>query len=225
METLYDLLASLPAGASVVTAQTTYDADATRGTAFKTGNFLRTLGVREGVGVGVASTQEAKPVFAFLGAGLLGATVHFDPVTGDGLRAYVAPTDAVDTLDLPAGGQYVAWGEKPESPRIEYFERDVWSENPAFPPVEFEGDTPLLDAGAETYTHRDLLDAAESFADAHAGPVVLDADFNHPGTVVAALAALRGGRRLYLGTEPDDAAATVVSVSGQNAVDPRYVDI
>lgn len=227
METLYDLLADLPPGASVETARTTYDADATRGTAFKTGNFLRTLGVREGVDVGVASVAEAKPVFAFLGAGLLGATVQFDPATGDELRAYVAPTADVEGLDLPAGGQRVAWGEKPGNPRIEYFERDVWSENPAFPPVSFDGDTALLDAGATTYTHRDLLDAAERFEREHPGPVVVDADFVHPGTVVAVLAALRAGTALHLGTTPaaDDADATVVSVTAENAVDPRYVDI
>lgn len=187
-----------------------YDHRRFAATARKTGNLLRHRGVREGATVAVADDAAPQAVFAFFGAALLGATVQFvePPATVDA-RAVVAPTPDVDAFDLPAGGQRVGYGSEPGDPAVAYFERDAWSENPAFPDTAVPADATLLDAADRTLSHRQVLDAAEDVA-ADLSPddeVAVRAPLADPGTVVAGVVA------------PVLADATIL-LNGGSAADP-----
>ncbi len=133
-------------------------------TAWKTGNFLRHLGVREGVTVAVVTVPSAHPILGFLGATLLGAGVRFDPPKEIDARVLLAPTEQVGEYELPPGGQYVAYGDSPADPTVSHFETDVWSENPTFPETPVSSETVALTGDTEI-THAELLGAGERVAD------------------------------------------------------------
>ncbi|MGB9987947.1 hypothetical protein [Salarchaeum japonicum] len=221
METLYDLVNDLPESAALRAPPREYNRRELRQTAFKTGNFLRHRGVHEGATVAVADDRAPESVFAFLGATLLGARVRFG-ATGDvDARAYVAPTDSLDDVSLPAGGQYVGYGDRPDDPNRAHFERDVWSENPAFPPVSFTGDAVAL-ATDDRYTHAVLLDEARRFDYDSSDVVAVRASLATPGTVVAGVVApLLAGATLLL---PDSDATGTVAVTTGDAPESRSVD-
>ena len=169
-------------------------------TAWKVGNFLRHLGVRRGAGVGVADEPRPEPVLALYGAALLGGVVRFDPRDpGDAVRALVVP--AADLGDYPASPatKRVAYGEEPAAASVAHFERDVWSENPTEPPDPVAPDDPLLWTPRSTYTHRELLVAAESVVEELSlrpdTVVAVRGRFADPAVVVAGLVApvLAGG--------------------------------
>ncbi|GGM71612.1 hypothetical protein J2752_002261 [Halarchaeum rubridurum] len=202
METVYELLADLPASATLRAPPASLPAREVRATSYKVGNYLRSRGVHRGSGVGVADVPDPKTVFAFLGSALLAAPVTFDPPGSFDGRAVVAPTDALADYDLGAGGQRVGYGAKPDDPADGHFEGGVWSENPAFPPVSFDGDVPALrDAeGGDGPSQRLLLDAAGTVAaDLDADDVVaVRAPFADDATVVAVLGAFRAGATVLL---------------------------
>lgn len=173
-------------------------------TAWKTGNFLRRLGVREGVTVGVVG-RAPEACYAFVGTALLGARTWFDPaenLLSDDVRALVAPGDRVADFDLPPGGQRVAYGEPPDDPHVAGFGESVWSENPAFPATPVSPERAALTDGERDYGHADLLDAGRSIADEWA---------LEPGDEVAVLAPLSDPRTVAAGVvAPLLAGATVV---------------
>ncbi|QDX41456.1 AMP-binding protein [Salarchaeum sp. JOR-1] len=221
METLYDLVNDLPESAALRAPPREYNRRELRQTAFKTGNFLRHCGVHEGATVAVADDRAPEAVLALLGAALLGARVRFG-ATGDlDARAYVGPTEALDDVSLPAGGQYVGYGERPGNPSRAHFERDVWSENPAFPPVSFSGDAVAL-AGDDRYTHAVLLDAARRLDYDSDDVVAVRAPLAYPGTVVAGvLAPLVAGATILL---PDSDTTGTVAVTTEDAPEQQTVD-
>ncbi|WP_266076207.1 acyl-CoA synthetase family protein [Haladaptatus caseinilyticus] len=133
-------------------------------TAWKTGNFLRHLGVREGVSVGIVTSPSAQPVLGFLGAMLLGSTVRFDPPNEFDARVLLAPTEGVGDYELPPGGQYVAYGKSPTDPNVSHFETDVWSENPTFPETPIPPETTAL-TGETDVSHEELIGAGRRIAD------------------------------------------------------------
>jgi hypothetical protein len=178
--------------------------------AWKTGNFLRHLGVREDVGVGVADDPTAEPVLTLYGAAALGGVVRFGPPAGidDGTRALVVPTADLDAHDVGPATKRVVYGDPPADPDVSYFERDVWSENPTEPPNPPVPADPLLRANGERYSHGEVLSAAESVVDDHGiGPdsaVAVRGSFASPAVVVAGLVApIVAGGRLSVGPESD----------------------
>jgi len=136
-------------------------------TAWKAGNFLRHAGVRKGVTVGVVGDGPL-PLLACFGTALLEGTTRFEPPTDladeDDFRALVAPVRDLESgsYDLPRGAQRVGYGAKPEEPDIHHFDAGVWSENPAFPPLDIDPETAILTDGERTVSHGTVLEAAGS---------------------------------------------------------------
>jgi hypothetical protein len=171
-----------------------YDYDNFLTTAWQSGNYLRHLGVREGVTVGVVPDPVPEALLAALGTGLLGATVWFDPPESADLRAVVAPAGEISRYEARPGRSRVGYGGDIDDPAIERFEEGVWSENPTMPPERPGGETPILTDGDRSFSGRDLLwTAAEVATDANIGPgtaVVVRTSLADPRTVVGVLAAL-----------------------------------
>ena len=208
METVYELLADLPASATLRAPPASLPAREVRATSYKVGNYLRSRGVHRGSGVGVADDPDPKAVFAFLGSTLLAAPVTFDPPQSFDGRAVVAPPPTLDSYDLGPGGQRVGYGERPENPADDHFEGGVWSENPAFPPVSFDGGVPALrDPDGDGPSQRALLSrAGDAAATLDADDVVtVRASFVHDATVVGVLGALHAGATVLL---PDGTSET-----------------
>jgi hypothetical protein len=186
-------------------------------TAWKTGNFLRYLGVARGDRVEIAPEALAEPVLTFFGAAQLGAVTRFAPGSGDA-RAVVVPQGAESTLDPPPGTKLAVFGGPPSRPDVAHWEGIVWSENPAFPPTDVDPDSPALSAVAsedpdaaeadldDQYTHAELLDGARRVVDRFGvdeeTTVALRASLARPGAVVGGvLAPLLAGGTVVL---PDD---------------------
>jgi hypothetical protein len=176
--------------------------------AWKVGNFLRHHGVRGRAGVGIADDPLPEPVLTFYGAALLGAIVQFDP---DGMadpRALVVPEADIDALDPDPGAKRIAYGTQHEDPSVSYFERDVWSENPTEPPDRIGPDDPLLRTPESTYTHGELLAAAERVVETQnleAGDeVAVHGPVTDPNVVAAGLIApILAGGAIVLGPDAD----------------------
>ena len=178
--------------------------------AWKTGNFLRHLGVREGVGVAVADDPTAEPVLTLYGAAALGGVVRFGPPAeiDDGTRALVVPAADLDAHDAGPATKRVVYGDPPADPAVSYFERDVWSENPTEPPNPPAPADPLLRTGTRQYSHAEVLAAAESVADDHGidpdAAVAVRGSFASPAVVVAGLVApVVAGAHLSVGPESE----------------------
>lgn len=208
-------------------------------TAWQSGNFLRHLGVRNGVAVGIVG-EGPFALLAHFGTTLLEATTRFDPPTDfaevENGRALVAPVPVVesDAYDLPRGTQRVGYGAKPEEAGVHHFDAGVWTENPAFPPLEVDPDTEYLTDGDRTLTHGEALAAARSVVDEYgieAGDrVVVRDSLATPGAVVAGvLAPLLVDGVIVLTGEDDgpekrgDCAVTTDSPPEPTQIDPESV--
>lgn len=197
-----------------------YDHRRLSATARRTGNLLRHLGVREGETVAVADDPAPEAVLTLLGTALLGGTTRFGPPRDVDVRVLVAPTRDLDEFDLSPGGQRLGYGSEPADPSDHFFERDVWSENPAFPPTSIPPDAPVLTAGdgdrPRTLSHGELLAAAQEVA-ADLDPddtVAVRAPLAHAGAVAAGIVApLLAGACIVL---PDRESA----VGDDRATDP-----
>jgi len=191
-------------------------------TAWKTGNFLRHLGVGDGVAVGVAADPIPQSLLAFFGTALLGGRTRFDPPREFDGRAVVARSDAVEGYELPPGGQRVGYGDEPADPATRYFEEEVWSENPAFPPVDRDPSTPALDDGERRYSHAELVDAASTAVEEFGlddDAVAVRASLADARTVVAgALAPLMAGGTVLFPSEDAAGDVAVTSDGGDGAV-------
>lgn len=195
-------------------------------TAYKAGNVLRHLGVHEGARVAVEPTAAPQPLLAFLGGALLGATVGFDAAPGTDARAVVVDTAREPEFDLPPGSKLCTFGDAPDRPDTTHWETEVWSENPAFPPLEYDPDDAVLAADGRTYAHAALLGAARDAAGA-LGPdaddrVDLRAPLADPRAVAAGvLAPLLVGAAIRLPADDRsagaDAPAATAAVVGPDA--------
>lgn len=168
-------------------------------TAWKAGLFLRNEGVRGGMTVAVAGDSAPETVLSFLGAGLLGATVEFEPATvGERTKALVAPTPRLEAFGAGPRTRLVGYGSEPDDPSVAYWERDVWSENPTMPPDRVGSEDALLRADGREYTHGNVVAAARRVAERYgidAGTeVVVRGPLTDPGVVAAGVVApLVGG--------------------------------
>jgi hypothetical protein len=194
-------------------------------TAWKTGNFLRYLGVARGDVVAVAPDALPEPLLTLFGAALLGSVTRFDP--GGDARAIVVHQSAESRFDPPPGTNLAVYGGPPSSPSVAHWEGVVWSENPAFPPTDVSPDAPAL-AAPETgdrYAHADLLSAARRVVD-RVGidgetTVAVRSSLARPETVVAGvLAPLSAGGTVVF---PGDDTLCDVGV-GDDPPEPVAVD-
>ncbi|MFC6785715.1 acetyl-CoA synthetase [Halobaculum halobium] len=200
-------------------------------TAYKAGNVLSHVGVREGDRVVVDPDPHPQPIFTFLGAALLGAVSEFDADPGRecDARAVVVPVEREGAFDLPGGSKLVAFGGDPDRPDTTHWEEEVWSENPAFPPTFHDpGDAVLrgrqqVGDDPRAYSHADLLAAARDAEDA----VGIDADsrvavrapLSDARTVAAGvLAPLLAGGTIALPAEDAPLEATAAVVAGDGPV-------
>jgi len=215
METVADVVAGLDDPEQPALRHTrTQDARSTRSRVYKTGNALRHRGVRVDAGVAVLDVPEPEAVHTFLGASLLGANVEFGPDPVVDARVLAGPTEELGAYDLPAGGQRVGWGDQPADPSWMYFERDVWSENPAFPEPEISGETALLGDA----THGDVVAAAERVAVEYDedDEVAVRAPLAQPGTVVAGIVApLIAGATIVLPPAGGEGTVAVAAEGGE----------
>jgi hypothetical protein len=178
--------------------------------AWKAGNFLRLLGVREGVGVDLADDPTAEPVLTLYGAASLGAVVRFDPPreVGDDTRALVVPAADLEEYAVGPATKRVVYGDPPSDPSVSYFERDVWSENPTEPPDHVDPGDPLLRADGAEYSHGDVLRTAGTIIEEYEiGPdsvVAVRGSFSTPTVAVAGLVApILAGAHLAVGPESE----------------------
>lgn len=182
--------------------------------AYKAGNALRHVGVREGVELGIAPVPALQPVLAFLGAGLLGAVTRFDPAESvdAGARGLLVPAASEAEYDPGPATKVAVFGGEPERADTTDWEETMWSENPSFPPTTFGPETPVLAAGDEVWSHGEVLGAAAEVADVYgfAGgtEVVVRTSLATPGAVVAGLIApLYSGGTAVLTDSVDSEAA------------------
>ncbi|MFC7215571.1 hypothetical protein ACFQO4_15965 [Saliphagus sp. GCM10025334] len=174
----------------------TYDAHWLRTSSWKAGNFLRHTGVRRGVTVGVVGSGPLA-LLSFFGAALLESRTMFDPPHdlggSENLRTLVAPVRHLGEYDLPESAQRVGYGSSPDDPGIRHLESGLWSENPSFPPLEIDPETPLLVDGRREYSHRTVLEAAHDVIDEWeletGDRVALQAPLSDPRTVVGGVVA------------------------------------
>ena len=201
-------------------------------TAWKAGNLFRHYGVREGatVAVDAAEALSPPPLTAFLGAGLLGATVTFDPGRRVEARALVVPADRVADYDSGPGTQVLAYGDDPDETGVAHFEREVWSENPTMPPEAVAPGTAFLAADGETYTHRRLLTAADRVAReaglTAADSVAVRAPLSDAGTVVGGvLAPLSVGGTILIDRDRTGEVGVGRGVPEARTIDPAEVPL
>ncbi|MFC7020033.1 MULTISPECIES: hypothetical protein [Haloarcula] len=193
--------------------------------AWKAGNLMRHYGVRHGTRVAVVAgpknpTDEDEPgvlrdgpdaLLAVLAATLDGAVVDLDPPGAVDATALVSPANWLDRYELAPGTKALAYGGPSDDPTVAQFERELWSENPLQPPGEV-GPADAALAGDRTYTHGDLLAAAQRVVEDYgvdAGTAVaLRAPVTTAGALVGGLIApMRVGATVLLGgDEPADLA-------------------
>ncbi|WP_049913169.1 hypothetical protein [Halococcus thailandensis] len=229
MNTLRGLLARERRGGRIVLHDATtgreYDARRLLTNAWKTGNFLHHCGVRSGHTVAVVGrTPEA--LLGFLGAVSLGAVTRFEPPSTTDARAVIAPTNEIDAFELPPGGTKIAYGDPPDDAHVEYFERDVWSENPTLVPATIDPDDPVLATDGAQVTHTELLTAAEGVIESvamQAGETIaVRAPLSRPGTVAGGIVApLLADATITL---PDGDIVVDVAVASDDAPEPRSLD-
>jgi hypothetical protein len=164
-------------------------------TAWKVSSLFRHFGVRDGSTVALADDTRPEPILAFLGTALLGGIARFAPQkteTEIDARTLVTPVERSHEYDLPPGSKMIVYGGPPDDPHVAYFEQDVWSENPTEPPDYVESEQPVL-CEETTYTHTDLLDAAQSVVDewdfAADDVVAIRSSLCEPETIAAGIVA------------------------------------
>ena len=220
METIKDLVAACrdASGPVVETAERTapYTYDEFVPNVWKAGNLLGHYGVHPGAAVTVVAgpkeagpadhTQRidaADPLFAILGATMVGATARLEPVEPVDSRALVLPAGWVDRYETTARCSRLAYGGPPTEADVVHFEEEMWSENPIEPPERVGADDPALVDGDGEYSHGELLAAAggvvEDYDLAAGDRIALDAPMREVGAVVALLAAARAEATLVVG--------------------------
>ncbi|MEF8852180.1 MAG: hypothetical protein V5A44_07255 [Haloarculaceae archaeon] len=196
--------------------------------AWKAGNLLAHYGVRGDATVAVDAdlSLSPPPITASLGAGLLGASVRFDPPRTLEARALVVPAARVGDYDVGPGTTVLAYGDEPDETGVTHFEREVWSENPTMPPDSPDPEADFLLAADRRVTQREALEAVErvvaEYGLGEEDLVAPRAPLADPGVVVAGvLAPLAAGGAVLL----DESATGTMGVGSEDAVpEGRRVD-
>ena len=191
-------------------------------TAYKSGNVLRYLGLGSGATLAVEPAFRPEPLLALLGAAQLGARVTFDPEAETRVRLVSVDNEA---MFLDHEGRLAVFGGPPTATPTTHWEKEVWSENPAFPPTEVDPESTVLIAGEDHYSHRRLLGMARQVGDGlgveQGSSLAISTPLSQPETIGGGLlAALMAGATAVFVDDPTqavDADAAVVA-----AQDPAF---
>jgi len=244
METLKDLAGVAKAADGTVidapgrTAPYSYDEFGTN--CYKAGNLLGHYGAHPGGAVVVLPGPKAEPAagapetipdsadpfLAIVGGASVGATVDLTPTTPVAARALVRP----DWQDVPVepGCSVLAYGGPPTEPSVTHFEQELWSENPTAPPEQIDPTDPAVRIDEATFTHEQVLDAAEGVVERHGidetSRVLLRTGLADPGALVGVLAVLVVGGTVLLPTGADgEVEPTLVVDTAQDGGVPTLV--
>jgi hypothetical protein len=197
-------------------------------TAYKAGNVLRYLGVREEATVTVVGSVGRHPLWAFYGAGQLGAVTRFaaDSATASDSRVLLVPVADEDAVSPDPQTKLATYGGSPTQATTLHWEKELWSENPAVHPTDVDPADPLLTAGAETYTHAEVLDAARAVVDTfdldETRRVAVRGPLSHPHVVTAGLVApVLAGGAVVGPTDEASADVAVVETDSGNPPEPE----
>jgi hypothetical protein len=196
-------------------------------TAWKAGHALSHLGVHAGSRVALTPDPAPQPLLTLFGAACLGARVTFD--TAAEARAVLVPARSEGDVEDRPSRKVIVYGDAPTDPGVAHWEGTVWSENPAMPPGERAADENVLDADGRSFTHRDVLRAAEAVVegttlDADAS-VALRAPLTDPRAIVAGVVApLSAGGTVVLpdGEAESDAHADVTVGDAEGGSTPNF---
>jgi len=211
---------------------------------WKSGNLLGHYGVHPGAEVTVLAgpkegdaagevsdrIDSADPIFAILGATLVGATVRLQPVEPVGSRALVCPAAWVDRYDTEPSCSIIAYGGPPDGASTVHFETEMWSENPIEPPESVEADDAAVRTADGTYSHENLLDVATAIAGEYGlgadDRVILDAPLTEPGALVAGvLTPLSVGATVTVAGHASDHDAAMVVTGDHGAQQENTVQL
>ena len=186
-------------------------------TVWKAGHACRHFGVHAGAQVALAPDPAPQPLLTLFGAACLGARVTFDAATE--ARIVLVPAGREGGVEDRPSRTVVVYGGAPTDPDAAYWEGIVWSENPAMPPGERAADEVVLIADGRSFTHRDVLRAAEAVVDRTGfdadAAVALRSPLTDPRAVVAGVVApLSVGGTVVLPDEEADADVTVADAGG-----------
>ncbi|UWG47396.1 Acyl-CoA synthetase (AMP-forming)/AMP-acid ligase II [Halanaeroarchaeum sp. HSR-CO] len=198
----------------------TYEYHRFRATAYKTGNYLRYNGVGQQATVSLLDDLAPEAIFGVLGTALLGGRIRFDPETDVEDTVLFGPTDELDGYDVAGGCKRIGYGAKPTDPSWAFFEREIWSENPFFPPTDVDGDATLVDGWTQTVALRAARNAA---ADLSPDDVVaIRGSLTDPSTLIGGvLAPLVVGATILL---PEDGQEGTVVVGAEKGPEERVLD-
>lgn len=192
--------------------------------AWKAANLLRHYGVHRDATVGVVvgpadPTPEDEPgrlaatpdpLFATLGATLLGASVALQPAPAVETTALLAPAEWLGRYGVGPGCSRLAYGAPPEAPEVGHFERERWSQNPVGPPDPVTGEAVAVRESGRTQAA--LLERAretvETVGLGSGDRVWLDGPLTAATLAPAVLAPLRAGATI-VGGEPAGVAVRV----------------
>lgn len=225
MESLKDLVAACRSADGTVietparTAPYTYDDFVPN--VWKSGNLLGHYGVHPGAAVTVLSgpkeagpddqnrrADAADPIFAAIGATLVGATVELDATEPVESRALVLPAGWTARYELTPQCTQIAYGGPPEEPDVVHFEQEMWSENPIEPPERVASEDAAIVDESGAYSHGELLSAARDLVaeyDLDADSTIgLDAPLAEAGAFLPVLATLTAEATLELRAEGEE---------------------
>jgi len=193
-------------------------------TAWKAGHALSHLGVHGGSRVALAPDPAPQPLLTLFGAACLGARVTFD--TAAEARVVVVTAERAGEVEDRPGRKVVVYGDAPADPGVTHWEGTVWSENPAMPPGDRTPDEAVLEGDRRSFTHGEVLTAAERVVDAvgldAASTVALRAPLTDPRTVVAGVVAPLVAGGTVVVPAGDDTAADVSVVADGADGDTTY---
>ena len=242
MQTVIDLLESIGVGGpdeggesesspdgdsaiQLIAGERTYDGTRFVQTVYKTGNYLRHCGVHEGTVVEIVPVAAPETLFGILGTALLEGQISFGIGTAADPSVRLGPTEELAGSDVPPGCTAIGFGTAPEDPSWAYFEREIWSENPFFPPVEIDSTHPFLEWDEESRTFQELLEQAQSVAKTLDGSdrVAIRAPLDTPGVLTCGMIApLLSGAAILL---PDAEQIGTVAVADGAAPESKTFDL
>lgn len=132
-QTVGELLERAPGdGIALRTDSKEYSEEIFYATCHRTANLLNHLGVREGGCVVVSPRPVPENVFGFLGACLVGAETSFEREGTVDADVLVCEGGRIERYAVPASCRVLAHGDAPTD--ATGFDREIWGENPVFPP-------------------------------------------------------------------------------------------
>jgi hypothetical protein len=198
-------------------------------TAYKAGNVLRYLGVRAEATVAIGGSVGPQPLWGFYGAGQLGAVTRFadrEEAVSTGARVLLLPVADEKTVSPPPETKLATYGGAPARATTLHWEKELWSENPAVHPADVTPTDPLLNTGAETLSHGDVLEASRAVCDEFAldesTRVAVRGSLSEPHVVAAGLVApIVAGGTVVVPNESESADLAVVGSHRAEAPEPR----